>query len=206
MQWLGGQTPIAQLEAHHLSMLACPAHAPVALHFPVCGPCVEGFWVHGTLVVGARVEGLIGQSVPGPAVVGAGAPFGEILISAQFTKVSCCLFNPTPQSPWPLHPQLFPTLHHHCNTQWSHVKPLGSTSLMWNFPFEDVWSCQRFEPSGCSKTCLSCSWVIGRLTSLPRLKRKDPWWLDVILILTSIVSPSLYVLVIKGGSSAYLPG
>ena len=62
----------------------------------------------------------------GPAVAGFGAAVfvpglfvGTILISAQLTNVSGS--NPC---------QSFPVVHHHCNTQCSHDKPVGNLRVM----------------------------------------------------------------------------
>ena len=216
IQWLEGQWPRSQLSRHHASIRGFPAKLPVALH-PLVGPPV------GDLDVGAAVAGpgvvpttvIMGVSgmgscvkggwVMGSSVEGAGPPAGMILISAQFTNVSCLFASPSPQTPSSLQPQLLPTVHHHCITHLSHVRPLGSRSLILNSPFVDEWSGQVLEPSGCNKTCFSCSWVMGRFSTLPKLKRKNPWWFDVIFTFTSICCPSLYVFVMKP-SFAYLPG
>ena len=69
---------------------------------------MEGFCglpVEGTLGGKAIAVELKGFSVLGFSFVGTGPPAGIILMSAQFTNVSCFF------------PQLFPTVHHHCSTQ-----------------------------------------------------------------------------------------
>ena len=200
IQWLEGQLPSAQLFWHHVSIWDCPVQLPVALHPPVGGFCV-GAEV-GVSGIGVSVEGGL---MMGSSVEGTWPPAGRILISAQFTKVSCFFPRPTPQSPSSLQPQLLPTVHHHCITQWSHVRPFGRMSLILNTPVLDEWSGHVLEPSGCNRTYFSCSWVMGRFSTLPTLKRKNPWWFEVILTLTSISCPSLYVLVMKR-SFAYSPG
>lgn len=66
----GGQLPTAQLATHHASMLAFPAHAPVALHAPEPPPPPLVVGLGGAMVVpglGGFVTGLsvTGGSVPG---------------------------------------------------------------------------------------------------------------------------------------------
>ena len=140
----------------------------------VVGISVHGAWLGGLSVVGASVMGVsvIGMFVFG-ASVAPGPPADTILISAQLTNVSCFFPSPTPQLPFSSQPQLFPTVHHHRITQWSHVRPLGRTSLIVYFPFSDECSCHVLEPSGCKRTYSSCSSVMGRFCSFPTLNRKN---------------------------------
>ena len=71
---------------------------------------MEGSPVEGASVVASIVK-------IGVCVLGSEPSAGVILISAQFTKVSCCFPSPTPQLLSSSQPQLFPTVHHHCSTQ-----------------------------------------------------------------------------------------
>ena len=106
---LAGQLPLAQFLTHHSSMALLPVQGPTALQ-----PFGLG------ALVGRGSVGFGGFSVGGGGRVGGGGgtlpSLFVILMSAQFTKVSCCPL-PIPQSLGPSHPQLFPTRHHHCNTQ-----------------------------------------------------------------------------------------
>ena len=147
LQWVAGQYPVAQF-LRHQSSICLLLYGGIDLQPSGLGALV------GMGLVGLGGSG--GASVGGGGRVGAGGggtlpSLFVILISAQFTKVSCGPL-PIPQSLFPSHPQLFPTRHHHCNTQWSHVKPLGSLSLIVNtsFPCEVIF--HLVSPLGCLNT------------------------------------------------------
>lgn len=174
-----GQNPAAQLITHHWSMSALPFHTPVALHPPWLVVGWDGDWVlvwDCVLVVGTGV-----LVVPGGAVLfGTTPPSPVILMSAQLTNVSWSPF-PIPQ-PWSSHPQLLPTFHHHWITQWSHVKPGGSNSLIFSSFGPIPPSGYRVLFWGVFKRYVSFSWVIGGLPILPTLNSNHPLWLAVMWI------------------------
>ena len=121
------------------------------------GPAVAGF--------GPAVAGF-GPAVAGfgPAVAGFGLLVAKILISAQLTNVS---------GSFPC--QLFPVVHHHCSTQWSHEKPVGSLRVMVYSPAPVSPRVHSWLPFSSSNMVLSRSaCVIGGLTSRATRNIKYP--------------------------------
>ena len=174
----GGQKPKRQLSLHHESYFSFPENNPTALQLAnesaaevsvsVTGESVwaaggsvsvtgESVWAAGVSVsvTGGSV------SVTGGAVRAGGcSPLGVILMSAQLTNVSCAP-SPKPHSPeTSSQPLLFPAVHVHCITQWSHDKSRGSTRSMAKFPVPFGWG-HLASPLVRFSRCVSLSWVMG---------------------------------------------
>ena len=123
--------------------------------------------------------------------------YALIRTSAQFTNVSWCPC-PVPQ-PSRSQPQLLPARYHHCTTHRLQVKLTGSCNLILYIPVLRIFVNFVPPPSRCRSS--PCNFPMGSPVVFvseksPIRNSKDPLCEVVRWIVTSIVSPFLYVFAI----------